>query len=46
MKKIEVKVEDLVIPKYVPLFYDVLDHGHTNYFNSGGRDTTKSAFSL
>lgn len=44
MKTIEVKAKDLVIPKYEPLFYDILDHGHTNYFNSGGRDTTKSAF--
>ena len=37
-------LDDLIIPKYDDLIYDVLDHNHTHYTLYGGRGSTKSSF--
>ena len=44
MKEIKIPLKDNVIPKYLPVLRDVLEHKHTHYVLSGGRGSTKSSF--
>lgn len=36
--------KDLIIPSFIPIYYDVLDHKHIHYIFKGGRGSTKSSF--
>lgn len=40
----EIKLNDLIIPKHDELLFDVLDHKHTHYTLYGGRGGAKSSF--
>ena len=40
----EVKLKDLIAPSFYGLYRDVKRHGHTHYWLSGGRGSTKSSF--
>lgn len=42
--KIELSTADLIIPKYEPVFDDILSHRHLHYKLAGGRGSTKSSF--
>lgn len=42
--KINIPINDCVIPMYKPVFRDIMQHGHTHYIGSGGRGSTKSSF--
>lgn len=39
-----VKMNDVFIPKFLPVVDDVLDHKHVHYVFKGGRGSTKSSF--
>lgn len=40
----DIKINDLIIPKFQSLLMDVLQHRYTHYWLSGGRASTKSSF--
>lgn len=40
----KIRIDQLIIPKFDGLLFDVLDHGHTHYTLTGGRGSTKSSF--
>lgn len=42
--RINIPINDCVIPMYKPVFRDIMQHGHTHYIGSGGRGSTKSSF--
>lgn len=42
--KINIPLNDCVIPMYKPVFRDIMLHGHTHYIGEGGRGSTKSSF--
>lgn len=42
--KINIPINDCVIPMYKPVFRDIMQHGHTHYIGAGGRGSTKSSF--
>lgn len=42
--RINININDCVIPKYRPVLKDILKHKHTHYVFKGGRGTTKSSF--
>ncbi len=39
----QIRIEDLIIPKFDDVLEDILDHGHTHYTFPGGRGGTKSS---
>ena len=43
-KDIQINIQDVIIPKYDDLLYDILNHDHTRYILPGGRGSTKSSF--
>ena len=44
MAKIDINLNNCIIPMYKPVLKDILDHGHTHYVFPGGRGSTKSSF--
>ena len=40
---VQLKLSELIISKFHPMFDDVIDHQHTNYYSYGGRGSTKSS---
>ena len=40
----ELHIEDLIIPKYDKVLFDILDHKYTHFTIPGGRGSTKSSF--
>jgi len=40
----KILLNDLIIPKYIDVLYDMIDHKHTHYILYGGRGGTKSTF--
>lgn len=44
MPKLEISVENCIIPMYDDVLEDILEHGHTHYVFAGGRGSTKSSF--
>ena len=43
-KKININLEDCIIPMYDKLLQDILHHEYTHYVMAGGRGSTKSSF--
>lgn len=41
--EVQVKMKDVLIPMYKPVWEDIFNHGHTHYVFSGGRGSTKSS---
>lgn len=41
---ISIPIKDCVIPMYMPILQDILQHKHVHYIGSGGRGSTKSSF--
>jgi len=41
---INTKVSEIVIPRYVPVLRDIMNHEHVHYIFPGGRGSTKSSF--
>ena len=35
--EVQVKMKDVLIPMYKPVWEDIFNHGHTHYVFSGGR---------
>ena len=42
--KINIPINDCVIPMYKPVFRDIMQHKHVHYIGEGGRGSTKSSF--
>ena len=44
MPKIQINVQDCIIPMYDTVLQDILEHNHTHYVFPGGRGSCKSSF--
>ena len=44
MPRLEINIENCIIPMYDDVLEDILKHGHTHYVFAGGRGSTKSSF--
>ena len=42
--KVDIALQDVIIPMYDDILQDVLEHRHTHYVGAGGRGSTKSSF--
>lgn len=42
--QIKVPMQEMIIPKYKDLFFDIMKHKHVHYVLAGGRGSTKSSF--
>ena len=42
--KVNIPLNDCIIPMYKPVFRDIMMHKHVHYIGTGGRGSTKSSF--
>ena len=40
----EIEINGLTAPTFIPVMYDILDGNHREYWLKGGRSSTKSSF--
>jgi len=41
---VDIKLSECIVPMFMPVLDDILDHRHTHYVFKGGRGSTKSSF--
>lgn len=41
--KIDIDLNECIIPKFIPIMEDIMEHRHTHYIFKGGRASTKSS---